>query len=217
MGGGDGGGEAEVQESALSKKQAEIVKDREAFYQKTTKPALLDFYADAQNFKLNNDLNDFSTLVDTVGKTFDMSSDASAKSLSNILSQRGLGEAQSEVDKLFNAKNMKAKGQAVNGARIQEIMQHNTQIDQRNQNKTKEMSVKQSALSSLLSQTPLASRGGSPIFIQSQAQDGSSATRAGLGAIGGMASAFSGTSNQNNSSQPQFTGGFAANSTTARV
>jgi len=170
----------EVIESELSKEQTNILKDRELFYQDFTVPNLKEYHQATANFELQKDFSTLGDLTDRLDGLF--SNEPEQNQLARQLMQRGASQDVQEAAQT-QLQNVGAQGreQAFSGARLAAIQQSNQAQLQRNRATQQEQGVRQTGISTLLSQAPQSTGAGSPTFTQTQGQSGS----AGLGALGG--------------------------------
>lgn len=185
-----GSSKTEVQETALSKKQKEILDSRENFYQQFTQPELKDFFNQTKEFGLDNNYYNFTTSefaesqVSGIRDAFSSQRDQ----LSNSLAQRGMAGSGIEAQSLamLGAAEGKAVGNTVNQARLQSILNANQNVDRRNQNALSTQNVKQGGISSLLNMAPRPTTA-APVFQKKTGGGGLGGFGALLGGIGGLA------------------------------
>jgi hypothetical protein len=158
---GAGGGEPAVQETALSRKQAEILKDREAFTQDFTIPELMDQLEYAKNLELSNDFQRTpqtllaSRDIGNIRSQFDVAEDQ----LSVSLAKRGLEGSGIEARTLSQLAGAEAASVSdrANQVDFNTMQEQNAFIQQRNQNLLAGQAIHGQAVSGLLSMAPQAS------------------------------------------------------------
>lgn len=151
----------EIIETPLSKEQLKIVRDREAFYQKFTVPALKDHFQSIQETELRNDYktSPYSQLVSQnvgdVRDQFNVQNDQ----VSLNLAQRGLSGSGVEQNVLsqMGAAEASAVGNTVSQTQLQALLEKNNITNQQNNNMLAKNQMTQSALQGLLSQSPQSS------------------------------------------------------------
>jgi hypothetical protein len=201
----------EVIESQLSKEQANILKDREKFYQNFTQPALEDYYAATRSFELRDDFSSLDDLTDTLDLMF--SDEPEQQELSRSLMRAGFDAStqQAAQEKLTGAQAVAKEG-TYSAANLAAIQKANQNVARQNQNQMQEQQVRQSGISALLGQAPQATSAGSPVMSQTTTGPnpliaaGAGALGAGLGALGNMGSSSPG--NLNFDSPTDLAGGF---------
>lgn len=147
-----------VQETALSKEQAKILKSREKFFQDFSLPALTAFFEEAQNFELSDEIRtpSFTDLLRGNAAEINQQFSFSQEQLGVGLAQRGLSGSGIEASSL--AQLSAGREEALRGAASQAIQtqtaSQNESIQIQNQNRLAELGVRQGALSNLLSLAP---------------------------------------------------------------
>jgi hypothetical protein len=155
---GSGGGKTEIERSPLEKKQKEILDSREAFYQSTIQPELLEFFEATKNFELNKDFEapSASQLASQQVNTLNQSYGQAGEQLQRSLAQRGLSGSGVEAGSLalLGGAQAEAVGGAVNQAQLQSMMQRNQVISQQNALEMQEQNVYGSGFNALAQQGP---------------------------------------------------------------
>ena len=187
-----GDNQSDAKESSLSKQQTEIVRSREAFYQATTQPELVDFFRETKEIELNkNFLAPSATeLAMSNAGAINDAFDAQGDQLSKSLAQRGLEGSGVEGASLAMMGSAKAQALAgnVNQSKLQAMLQSNNVIGQQNQVITQQQNVRQSGINSLLSQAPQSTQSTNAGYIP-QNDDTPFWQKAALGAVSGASSA----------------------------
>jgi hypothetical protein len=198
MGGGGGGSETEVVETKLSKKQAEILKDREAFYQDFTLPRLHDYYQATKDFELNKEFENLDDLTDQMDTLF--SSDPQERILGQTLMKGGFDKQTTELaqERLGAEGAVGAEG-AFSATQLAAMLQRNVNTSKRNSLTQTEQGVRGAGIDAILKQTPRPSGSNNAPMIKSVSSGGD-----GLGALGGAA----GSALTDLSSQGAFSGMF---------
>jgi len=156
--GGSEPGENVVEETALSRKQAKILKDREAFTQEFTIPELENQLEQAKSLELSNDFAETphtllaSRDIGNIRGQFDVAEDQ----LSVSLAQRGLEGSGIEAKSLSQLAGVEASqvSDRINASTFATSQEKNILANQANQNLLAQHQVQGQALQGLLSMAP---------------------------------------------------------------
>jgi hypothetical protein len=176
---------AEIIETDLSKQQLDILKNREAFYQDFTLPALKDYYNATSQFNLRDDFNTLDDLTSQIDTIF--SSDPEKRVLGQQLMQGGFDSQTSQLaQERLQGEAAGGREQVFSQANLAQILQGNQATSQRNQAAVQEQSVRTQGVDALLGQAPRPTGAGTPSFLQGQGGQGDPLTGAAGGALGSL-------------------------------
>jgi hypothetical protein len=155
----------EVQETALSRKQADILKSRESFLQSFTVPELRDHLASTRDFGSQIE-DDFLTTPQTGRTAIDVANirdqfDLAENQLTINLNRRGLegsGIEARSLSQLSSAEASQVGGRVAQNS-LQTLLERNAITRQQNQNQLAAQGVRGSALQSALQLAPSAVTG----------------------------------------------------------
>ena len=156
--GGSEGPSNEVQETQLSKKQAEIVKSREAFFQEFTLPEVKEHIERVKNTQLRNDYQYQSNMPLLANQVSDIRDQYKSQQniLSNNLAKRGLEGSGVEALSLSTLGSAEAEtvSNTVNQSMLQNMLQRNQFIDLNNQTKLNQDQLQRNSIQSLMQLSP---------------------------------------------------------------
>lgn len=156
--GGSEAPENEVQETALSRKQAEIVKSRESFFQEFTLPEVKEHIDRVKNTELRDDYKTQSVMPILANQVSDIRDQFKAQqnNLSNNLAKRGLEGSGVEALSLstLGSAEAQAVGSTVNNGMLQQLLNKNQLIDMKNQSALNQNQMQKSSIQSLMQLAP---------------------------------------------------------------
>jgi hypothetical protein len=180
--------ENEVMESELSKEQAKILTAREELYQDFMLPELKNYYKQSKELELNSDYADLSNFSDLAVSNNQKAFATQDNMLQKMLGQRG--NNSSDASEMLKVQSMRADNRMGNRAQLQEILQHNNQLQKQNMNTLNEAQVRQAGIDMLSSQATTPTSAAPVFFHQTPGKQGVGAQigQAAMGAMGSMGS-----------------------------
>jgi BRCT domain type II-containing protein len=156
--GGSEAPENEVQETELSRKQAEIVRSREAFFQEFTLPEIKEHIESVKNTDLRDDFRTESNMPMVANQVSDIRDNFSQqrKNLSNSLAKRGLEGSGVEAYSLgtLGAVEAETVANTVSQGQLQDLLRKDQYIDLKNQTVLNQDQLQRSSINSLLKLAP---------------------------------------------------------------